>query len=58
MAHDLRAYVFLDSLQSQLAAHTATRTKGYMPVSGQASLWIEVALFFGAPYLVRAALGA
>ena len=40
---DLRAYVFLDSLQPQLTAYVASTSRGYLPVSGQASLWVEVA---------------
>jgi len=45
MAHDvtLRAYVFLDQLQPQMAAYQATVSKGYMPVSGMASMYIELA---------------
>ena len=39
----LRAYVFLDSLQPQLAAHICTTCRGYFPVPGVASLFIEVA---------------
>jgi hypothetical protein len=39
----LRGYVFLDSLQPQLAAFTGTTCRGFLPVAGQASLWIETA---------------
>ena len=39
----LRTYVFLDSLQPQLASYTATTTKGYLPIPEEASLWIEIA---------------
>jgi ethanolamine utilization microcompartment shell protein EutS len=39
----LRAYVFLDSLQPQLAAHICTTCKGYFPVPGVASLFVEIA---------------
>lgn len=39
----LRAYVFLDSLQPQLAAFTGTTARGFLPLQGQASLWIETA---------------
>lgn len=39
----LRAYVFLDSLQPQLAAHICTTCRGYFPVPGVASLFIEIA---------------
>jgi hypothetical protein len=39
----LRSYVFLDSLQPQLAAFTGTTAKGFLPLAGQASLWVETA---------------
>ncbi len=39
---DLRAYVFLDSLQSQYAAFLATVAQGYLPTIGQASLFVEI----------------
>jgi hypothetical protein len=39
----LRGYVFLDSLQPQLAAFTGTTCRGFLPLAGQASLWIETA---------------
>lgn len=39
----LRAYVFLDSLQPQLAAFTGTTCRGFLPLAGQASLWVETA---------------
>jgi hypothetical protein len=40
---DLRAYVFLDSLQPQVASFQATISKGYLPKVGQASLFVEIA---------------
>ena len=40
---DLRSYVFLDSLQPQHAAFLGTVAKGFLPVGGQASLFIEIA---------------
>ena len=40
---DLRSYVFLDSLQPQHAAFLGTVAKGFLPVAGQASLFIEIA---------------
>lgn len=40
---DLRAFVFLDSLQPQLASYVASTAGGYLPVQGQASLWTEIA---------------
>src|SRR2546425_58421 len=42
-ANQLRAYVFLDSLQPQLAAHICTTCRGYFPVPYVASLFIEIA---------------
>ncbi len=39
---DLRAYVFLDSLQPQFASYQATISRGYLPKVGQASLFVEV----------------
>ena len=39
---DLRAYVFLDSLQPQYAAFLATVAQGYLPTVGQASLLVEI----------------
>jgi len=39
---DLRSYVFLDSLQPQHAAFLGTVAKGFLPVGGQASLFIEI----------------
>ena len=39
---DLRAYVFLDSLQPQYASFLATVAQGYLPTVGQASLFVEV----------------
>ncbi len=43
MSVTLRGYVFLDSLQPQLAAFTGTTCKGFLPLAGQASLWVETA---------------
>ncbi|MFH0809678.1 MAG: hypothetical protein V2A77_04315 [Pseudomonadota bacterium] len=40
---DLRSYVFLDSLQPQLASFMGTTAHGFLPVPGVASLWIETA---------------
>ena len=38
-----RAYVFLDSLQPQLAAFIGTTARGFLPVAGDASMFIETA---------------
>lgn len=39
----LRTYVFLDSLQPQLAAFIGTTARGFLPVAGDASILIETA---------------
>jgi microcompartment protein CcmL/EutN len=38
----LRTYVYIDALQPQLAAYMATVSQGFLPVPGDACLWIEV----------------
>jgi len=39
----LRSYVFLDSLQPQFASFVASTARGYLPVAGQAALYVEIA---------------
>jgi hypothetical protein len=39
---DLRSFVFLDSLQPQLAAFLGTIAKGFLPIAGEASLIVEI----------------
>jgi len=39
----LRTYLFIDALQPQLASYLATSSQGFLPVPGDACLWIEVA---------------
>jgi hypothetical protein len=39
---DLRSYVFLDSLQRQHSAFLGTVARGFLPLPGDASLWIEI----------------
>src|ERR1700684_2306134 len=39
---DLRSFVFLDSLQPQLAAFLGTVAKGFLPIAGEASLIVEI----------------
>jgi len=39
---ELRTYVFLDSLQPQLAAYMGTVSQGFLPIPGDACLWLEV----------------
>jgi hypothetical protein len=40
---ELRAYAFLDSLQPQYAAFLGTIAQGFLPLAGDASLWVEIA---------------
>lgn len=42
MSVELRSYVFLDSLQSQHSAFLDTVARGFLPLPGDASLWIEI----------------
>ncbi len=42
MSVDLRSYVFLDSLQRQHSAFLGTVARGFLPLPGDASLWIEI----------------
>lgn len=42
-AVSLRTYVFLDSLQPQLASFIGKTARGFLPIPGMASLWIEIA---------------
>ena len=39
----LRTYIFIDKLQPQLAAYIATASQGFLPVTGDSCLWLEVA---------------
>jgi hypothetical protein len=38
----LRTYTFLDSMQPQFASFVASTAKGYLPVRGQAALYVEI----------------
>ena len=40
---ELRSYAFLDSLQPQYAAFLGTVAQGFLPLAGEASLFVEVA---------------
>ena len=40
---DLRTYIFLDTLQLQMASYMSTVSKGYLPVGGQTCCIIEIA---------------
>ena len=42
MAIDLRTYAFLDSLQPQHAAYLGTVARGFLPLPGDTSLWVEI----------------
>ena len=42
MGVELRSYVYLDRLQSQHAAYIGTVSLGFLPLPGDASLWIEI----------------
>ncbi|MEE8595377.1 MAG: hypothetical protein V3T25_05850 [Gemmatimonadota bacterium] len=42
MTVDLRTYVFLDSLQPQHAAYLGTVARGFLPLPGDTSLWVEI----------------
>jgi len=39
---ELRTYVFIDSLQPQVAEYMATVSQGFLPIPGDACLWVEV----------------
>ncbi len=39
---ELRTYVFIDSLQPQFASFLGTVAQGFLPVAGQASLFVEI----------------
>ena len=40
---ELRAFTFLDSMQPAFASFLGTTSRGFLPVQGQASLFVEVA---------------
>ena len=40
---EVRSYTFLDSLQPQYAAFLGTVAQGFLPLAGDASLFVEVA---------------
>jgi len=54
----LRTYVFIDSLQPQLASFLGTTSQGFLPIPGDASLWIETAPGMAIHRLTDAALKA
>lgn len=54
----LRTYIFIDSLQPQLAEYLGTTSQGFLPIPGDASLWIETAPGMAIHRLTDAALKA
>lgn len=42
MGIELRSYVYLDNLQPQHAAYIGTVALGFLPLPGDASLWVEI----------------
>ncbi len=40
---DLRTFIFMDSLQPQIACFIGSSAKGFLPLSGDASLFVEIA---------------
>ncbi|MEO1593270.1 MAG: hypothetical protein AAFU71_18550 [Cyanobacteria bacterium J06632_22] len=42
MGVDLRSYVYIDNLQQQHSAYIGTVSIGFLPLPGDASLWIEI----------------
>ena len=40
---ELRTFAFLDSLQPQLVSYIGTTARGFLPISGMASLFVEIA---------------
>ena len=54
----LRTYIFIDSLQPQLAEYLGTTSQGFLPIPGDASLWIEIAPGMAIHRLTDAALKA
>lgn len=54
----LRTYVFLDSLQPQLASYVGTTSRGFLPTPGVASMFIEIAPGMAVNRLMDVALKA
>ena len=54
----LRTYVYIDSLQPQLAEYMATVSQGFLPIPGDACLWVEVSPGMAVHRLTDAALKA
>jgi hypothetical protein len=58
MSIALRTYIFLDALQPQVATFMGKTSRGFLPVPGQASLWIEIAPGIAINQVTDAALKA
>jgi ethanolamine utilization microcompartment shell protein EutL len=58
MGTALRTYCFLDALQPQLATFIGKTARGFLPVPGQASLWVEIAPGIAINQVTDAALKA
>ena len=58
MATALRTYCFIDALQPQLATFIGKTARGFLPVPGQASLWVEIAPGIAINQVTDAALKA
>lgn len=58
MATVLRTYCFLDALQPQQATFVGKTARGFLPVPGQASLWVEIAPGIAINQVTDAALKA
>lgn len=43
MSITLRSYCFLDNLQPQLTSYIGKTSRGFLPLPGMASLWVEIA---------------
>lgn len=56
MGTDLRSYVYLDNLQPQHAAYMGTVAQGFLPLPGDASLWVEISPGIGVNRLMDIAL--
>ena len=58
MGIDLRSYVYIDRLQAQHAAYLGTVALGFLPLPGDASLWVEVSPGIEINHLMDKALKA
>jgi len=55
---DLRSYVYIDRLQAQHAAYLGTVALGFLPLQGDASLWVEISPGIEINHLMDKALKA